>query len=530
MVDKGTCLRYYKREDVQKAMVEHAQNKELGVRYGDGFGKRPDVLMYPQDVLELAKQGVTSFHVSEEVWENPLILNSDMNRREQDELRIGWDLVLDIDCPDWEISKLTTYLFIKALKENGIKEISCKFSGNKGFHIGVPFEVFPNEVVGKKTKDIFPEGPKKVAQYLLNTITTRYVQVKDNKIFFDNDYSFSLSELKEKFGEQQFLINQCASCQKEIKKIKEEVIEFICPKCEERVVADQEFLKCKKCNILMNKMEQTKSLCPCGSNEYNSIFDPLSIIEVDTILISSRHLYRMPYSLHEKSGLASLPIIPKQVMDFEKSMAHPDKIVVSGIKFLDRNVLKESARMLLVNALDFEVKIEEDRDFGKEVKFEELKIESPINEEFFPPCIKKVLDSGLEDGKKRAIFILTNFLGKIGWNKKEIENYLLKWNKEKNSGNLRDNYIVSQMKSFTAGAKLPPNCDNEAYYTGIGICLPDTLCKKIKNPVNYTIIRWKRHLRDREEDNRQSSKSKTKENKSEDNKNSEKNKKEEKFE
>ena len=499
MVDKGTCLRYYKREDVQKAMVEHAQNKELGVRYGEGFGKRPDVLMYPQDILELAKQGVTSFHVSEEVWENPLNLNSDMNRREQDELRIGWDLVLDIDCPDWEISKLTTYLFIKALKDNGIKEISCKFSGNKGFHIGVPFEVFPKEVVGKKTKDIFPEGPKKVAQYLLNTITTRYVQVKDNKVFFDNDYAFSLSELKEKFGEQKFLINRCTSCQKEIKKIKEEVIEFICPKCEEKIAGDKEFLKCEKCSVLMNKMEHTKSSCPCGSNEYNSIFDPLSIIEVDTILISSRHLYRMPYSLHEKSGLASLPIIPEQVMNFEKSMAHPDKIIVSGIKFLDRNVLEESARMLLVNALDFEVKIEEDRDYGSEVKFEELKIESPIKEEFFPPCIKKVLDSGLEDGKKRAIFILSNFLGKIGWDKKKIESYLLKWNKEKNSGNLRDNYIVSQMKSFTAAAKLPPNCDNEAYYTGIGICFPDTLCKKIKNPVNYTLIRWKRHLRDREE-------------------------------
>ena len=186
MVDKSTCLKFYKREDIQKAMVEHAQNKELGVRYGDGFGKRPDILMYPNEVLELAKQGVTSFHCSEEVWDNPLGISSDLTRKNLDELRAGWDLVLDIDCPDWEISKLTTYLFIKALKDNGIKEVSCKFSGNKGFHIGVPFEVFPQDVAGKKTKDIFPEGPKKVAQYLLNIITTRYVQVKNNKLIVES--------------------------------------------------------------------------------------------------------------------------------------------------------------------------------------------------------------------------------------------------------------------------------------------------------------------------------------------------------
>ena len=117
MVDKSTCLKFYKREDIQKAMVEHAQNKELGVRYGDGFGKRPDILMYPNEVLELAKQGVTSFHCSEEVWDNPLGISSDLTRKNLDELRAGWDLVLDIDCPDWEISKLTTYLFIKALKD-----------------------------------------------------------------------------------------------------------------------------------------------------------------------------------------------------------------------------------------------------------------------------------------------------------------------------------------------------------------------------------------------------------------------------
>ena len=76
MIHLSTLLKYYKREDVQKAMVEHSKNKEVGVRFGDRFGKRPDVLQYPRDVLELAKEGATSFHASEELWSNALQLNA----------------------------------------------------------------------------------------------------------------------------------------------------------------------------------------------------------------------------------------------------------------------------------------------------------------------------------------------------------------------------------------------------------------------------------------------------------------------
>ena len=93
---------------------------------------------------------------------------------------------------------------------------------------------------------------------------------------------------------------------------------------------------------------------------------------------------------------------------------------------------------------------------------------------------------------------MMNFLGKIGWNKKEIEEYLQEWNKEKNPEPLRQVYIKGQMHSFKAGDKLPPNCNNEAYYLGMGICKPDGLCKRIKNPVNYTVFRWRRHLQDNE--------------------------------
>ena len=105
----------------------------------------------------------------------------------------------------------------------------------------------------------------------------------------------------------------------------------------------------------------------------------------------------------------------------------------------------------------------------------------------------------MEDGKKRGIFCLMNFLGKIGWTKPQIENFLQEWNKEKNPEPLREVYLKGQMASFQAGGKLPPNCNNEAYYLGLNVCKPDGLCQKIKNPVNYTILKWKRYLQEEEE-------------------------------
>src|SRR3989344_8354987 len=216
MLDKGVCVRFYKRKDIQDAIIAHAKNKEIGFRYIDAFGKRPDILTYPKEILELSLRGVTSFHASEELWENPLDLESSKSKKELNQLRSGWDLVLDIDCIDWEFSKLTTHLFIKALKENGVKEINCKFSGNKGFHIGVPFEAFPKELGNKLTKERFPEAPKKISLYLLDFISKNYVQIEEDKIIFDRNYAFNLEKLKEKFGDKKFILKKCSYCKKEI--------------------------------------------------------------------------------------------------------------------------------------------------------------------------------------------------------------------------------------------------------------------------------------------------------------------------
>ena len=166
MIHISKLLQHYKREDIQNAILEHSENREIAIKYGDkGFGKRPDILKYKRDILEAAKQGATSFHASEELWKDPLRVDTLMRKEELDELRIGWDLVLDIDSKDFEYSKICTYLLVNALKYHDVN-CSVKFSGNKGFHIGVPFNSFPNEVNGIKTSILFPEGPRRIALYL----------------------------------------------------------------------------------------------------------------------------------------------------------------------------------------------------------------------------------------------------------------------------------------------------------------------------------------------------------------------------
>ena len=212
--------------------------------------------------------------------------------------------------------------------------------------------------------------------------------------------------------------------------------------------------------------------------------NPEPFLNIDTLLISPRHLYRMPYSMHEKSGLVSTPLNPEKVLLFKKEFAIPKNVRISRHRFLDKeNAENDEAKQLLLQALDFGIKL-------KTVKLREKEFESPekaLPEDLFPPCIKLILN-GLEDGRKRALFILVNYLTSIGWGYDMVEKKLIEWN-AKNKPPLREVYLLGQLRYHKQMKKkiLPPNCDNEMYMVGIGVCKPDNFCQKIKNPAQYTV-------------------------------------------
>lgn len=432
MIPLNVSLSHYKRSDIQEEMILNAKDREIAVKFNDNFGKRPDVLRHSSDVLELAKQGATSFHASEELWKNPLQLDTSMRRQELDNLRIGWDLVIDIDCNVFEYSKIAADLVVKALKFHKVKSVSCKFSGNKGFHIGVPFEAFPEKVKNEDIKNMFPDAPKKIALYIKHMIL-------------------------DEFGER--ILN----LEGEISKVLEKTGK-------------------KSSEVLYQDKGRTK-------------FNADSILQMDTLLISPRHLYRMPYSLHEKSGLVSTPLNPDKVLLFRKEFALPKNVRTSQHKFLSReSAEKDEAKRLFVEAFDFHTKEDVQTSSSDRKEFEAPKAALP--EELFPPCVKKIL-SGMEDGRKRALFILVNYFTSIGWDYDMIEKKLKEWN-AKNREPLREVYLTSHVRYHKQQRKkiLPPNCpkregnivlvNQQNYYTDIRVCNPDNFCAKIKNPAQYT--------------------------------------------
>lgn len=426
MIPLSTLLKHYKRQDVRERIIEEAENKEIGVMFGlNTFGKRPDVLLHANDILDLVKKGVTSFHASEEIWNNPLNLSTALNQKEIREIRTGWDLLIDIDCKFLEYSKIAAEILIQALEHHEIENLSVKFSGNHGFHIAIPFQAFPEKIHEQEVRNIFPEGPRKIAFYLQQFIKEHL----KNKILEHEN----INQIQEKTGMQ---INELVK---------------------------------------------------------NNQFDPYTILGIDTVLISHRHLYRMSYCFNEKSGLISIPIHKNKILSFDKEQAKPE-LVDTSIKFLDRTQ-KNNARRLLIQALDNQTQIDiQKQNNTKEQKIERtelLEATQPVPEQYFPPCINNIL-KGIKDGKKRSSFVLLNFLTICGWNYDKIEQYMLEWNK-KNPEPLREGIIKSQISYHKRNKKkaLPPNCFNKQYYMELGFCQPDNFCRKIKNPANYAVLKQK---------------------------------------
>lgn len=406
-------LRYYLNEEVINRLMS-VRDRECAVRYYDKFGKRPMFFQYPSDVENLIRGGATSFHVSEERWTNPLLLDKELSKDQLTDLRKGWDLVIDIDCKILDVSKIFTKMLIDKLTSEGIHSLSVKFSGGSGFHVLIPYESFPSSINGEDTKRLFPDAPMIISMFLKN-------------------------ELQD-------------SLDREIKNYGLENV--------------------------------SKALHTDKSQFYkNGKFDPYSIIDIDTVLISERHMFRMQYSLNEKKWLVSVPLEKNKVIDFDTEQAIPSNVDTRK-DFFDMPERKNEAASLFIRAYDAF------RDVPKKEEQETIKNFTPINLPLdinkLPPCIKIILN-GLSDGRKRSVFILINFLRNIGRTKEEVMAFLLEWNK-KNNPPLKENLITTQVEySFSGKSYPPPNCDSKGYYKFFNVCFPDETCRLIKNPLSYYI-------------------------------------------
>lgn len=476
---------HYSKKEVQNEIYNFCKNREIVPRYGEGFGKRPDTLEYGSEIMQHVKKGATSFHCSEEIWSDPLNLSTDLQKEQLDEMRKGWDLLIDIDCPWFDYSKKAAQAVTKTLEQHGVKSIGIKFSGSKGFHIIVPWTSFPKEINHQKTSEMFPELPKKIVAYI-----RFYAEKLLKDSLPENFYShFKKTDIKkgikcrrcnEVATEYELVTFNCRYCNRqEVKKNYEKTTKpYKCPECRKELKPkDSIYLyECKKC-------KSTSQKDPDNFTKTIEV-DLFDLMGLDMVLVSSRHLFRVPYSLHEKTGLVSIVLEKNELENFQPKDADPLKV---KIKSFYPKVKEEEARELVMLALDWNDEETKKKNETNKKEYKEFVIDRKKLE--FPPCIHNIL-KGLKDGQRRSLFILTNFFRNLNFSEEEIREKIDEWNK-KNKPSLKEGYINSQLSyTFKRKTILPPNC--EKHYKDIKVCTPSALCARIKNPLNYALISMNR--------------------------------------
>jgi len=491
---------YYANPKVQKMMLEFSKDREVVPCYmGESFGKRPDVLMYNSDINGLVRKGATSFHGSEELWDNPLNLSSEISTKEMAKLRKGWDLLIDIDSPFLDCSKIAARLIIEALEQHGVMNYGIKFSGSKGFHIIVGGRAFPAEFDGMKAGEMFPVWPRAVCSYLMSYIRRDY-NLKAGEIL-----SVENLEKRTKLKKEDLLGTGCKNCGRSA--IRGVSVDLNCPECGLNIKRrdfkltkrrlkclnndcagilelgrSEEYYYCENCKDSDNEK------MPLSSDKHPEVFEKVKgvnaekVANLDLVLVAPRHLFRMPYSLHEKTALASIVLGKEEIDSFKPNDADPLKVNV--IEYYPKNVIGEGKR-LLSEALEWR-RGQEIIDEGIEVKrykgkknFEGVELKN-VSEDMFPKPIKKLL-KGLEDGRKRGLFVLLTFLRNVGFSGEAIQKRIKEWNEE-NEPPLREGYVRSQIDWHLKQKRkiLPPNYSNDSFYRDLGILDGKP---KVKNPL-----------------------------------------------
>lgn len=413
-MNRQLVLEYYANDFVIKQLLENSQDREVAGAFWDGtYDQRPNILQFPSDILQMVKKGVTSFHFSVEHWTNPMAITT--NIENYDKFRKGWDVIIDIDSKmGLGESKIAARLVCELLEKYDIKNAGIKFSGRRGFHIVLPWIMFPKAIDYMPAEKLYPAVPRAISGFIRE-------------------------------------------------KIKDDLM--------------KELIKSKGAESLLSIIE-----------ERPEEMSPYFFVEIEKGW-GNRHMVRAPFSLNEKTWLASIPIAFSQLEDFDPITAQPKNVIAHYNTFVDFFKGEENeAQDLLLDAMDWYSTIKKEK---PQEKKQIVVWENKITEEYFPPCIKNIL-AGMSDGRKRSIFTLVNFLRIMNWSWPEVEQKIFEWN-EKNRPPLPRSIILGHLRYSQNNQYTTVNCppDGDLYYTDTGVCKPDNICKAgtnkivIKNPIVY---------------------------------------------
>ena len=412
---KDLSRKWYSRDDVAEFIYEYICKhcrESMGFDV-DGRVSRPLYVYHPEDVIDYAGV-IASYHASIDRYEVYPGLVRDLPPS------VGWDLIIDIDCKPlqlsdakleaWELAKHLTTEFIRFLVYTFYEDnVYVKYSGNRGFHIIIPWESLPREVLG-----------------------------------------YSLLDYKEELYKT--------------------VLIFV-----------RDLIECIYHDLLKSYYE------PISKYPFHEYVD------VDLHVASPRHMIRVPYSINEKTGLVSVIIPNDDLDDFvpeENATIDIDKVYFPKIKNQENLYMYDFfIYALLYRLYHFIAASEDQRSRYVGLLYNSFKngVDVPIEneEDLYPPCIRNILE-GLEDGRKRSLFVLVNFFRLIGKSPSETMNILQEWNK-RNAEPLRDRLLEYAVQYHYDRSKyLPYSCQRMREELGdIGVCKPDEVCSLVKNPVSY---------------------------------------------
>ncbi|MFC2142868.1 DNA primase small subunit domain-containing protein [Candidatus Aenigmatarchaeota archaeon] len=165
---RQSIVDYYSNERILEQLVKNAKSREVaGALFSGAYEKRPNMIQFPNDVVQMVKNGVTSFHFSVEHWKYPMAVT----RSNYEDLRIGWDIIIDIDSKlGIEDGKITAIMICDFLEKYNIKNYGIKFSGSRGFHISLPWIMFPNEIDYRPLAKRYPEVSRIIANFIRKNI------------------------------------------------------------------------------------------------------------------------------------------------------------------------------------------------------------------------------------------------------------------------------------------------------------------------------------------------------------------------
>src|SRR3989344_2103270 len=192
MITRSQILSYYSDDRIASKIFRYAKGREVAGALMDGsYDRRPNMLQFQSDVSQMARKGITSFHYSVERWSNPMAITSGNH----DNLRTGWDMVIDIDSKlGFGESKTGARIVCDFLGKYGIRNHTVKFSGRRGFHIILPWEMFPLEIDDKPLSKLYPEIPRIIIGFVRERI------MEDMKLELGTPEPYSVIEIEKDWG------------------------------------------------------------------------------------------------------------------------------------------------------------------------------------------------------------------------------------------------------------------------------------------------------------------------------------------